>query len=555
MQKILRKILLISLLILTAFLVSWIILYYIVWPKFDTAKLVPEKPFVYISALNLEKTISVAPIPEFMDRLASSPLWKNFMMTDIGKKVNLQKNILEQNLGRPLDRNILMRVVGKDVILALYDDSGTRNFLLISQLGMIERIGLTSSFTKRFLGAGLSLTGENYKGVKLTTLEVSDGKYSYGFVGRTGMLSMDISLLKKAIDVYKDKVHGFSENPEFRKLTAGLYGTDISVYLNPSRIREIYNSTLRLNDKPSIRINYLLTLADKIDTFASFGSQKYGNLEFDSRLENSNQIDQEQNDQFSDINKDMESPFVPGNCLFFLQRKSMKAETFFEITKAIMGVDLDAIKLLLLPDLSNGIVFAAMEPKIHELQFVPPIIVFFKIQNKIALESTMEMIRKSIRYGKQKLEFSEITHEGIPVFYSSLPLRNGVILAPCYTIFKDYLIMATDESVLKSAIDVSIGKQQTIAKNEAYTNILNYITESPGSTAKDGNIFINLKSLVPVIKQGAKMYEFQSTIIGKKSDIIAATNLQQNIAIMEVWDYMGVVFNGKTELKMVLNRN
>ncbi|MBM3212139.1 DUF3352 domain-containing protein, partial [Candidatus Poribacteria bacterium] len=461
MPKAIQRIILIFSLLFIAIAATWLILHYIIWPKPNLEILIPEKPFLYINVSNLEKTISDFTISQSIQRFVDSSLWENFKATDMGKKLVLQKSIWEESLGKPIDKRNLMRIVGKNAILSIYDDSGKLDFLLVSQLGIITKIFLTSVILKQSLASEYKQIVEKYKDNKIMTLEISGKKYSYAFIGRTGLISTDISILKKVIDINKYKTHNLIDNPDFKEIATGLQGKDISIYLNPWKIHNIYNSqiisTTQSDPKTSRRINYLLSIADQIESYAIFGTKGHGTLRFESRFKKLNE-DYKQNDR----KDNSEYIPIPHKCLFFLHNKNTKPEVFFEMTKGLIGLDMDPIKPILLPYLDDSLTLSAIEPIIQEAQFIPSIMVAFRVKNKTALESTMEMLRTSIRYGQRKLEFAETKYNHVSVFYSRLPIGRGVILAPGYTILGDYFIISTYESALKDAIDVSIGKQQSI---------------------------------------------------------------------------------------------
>lgn len=540
-----RIISLVILFLIIAVLAAWFILYYIVWPKPQLIRLVPDNPFAYISASNLKKTASTGSINEFINRFFKSPTWESFKLTPTGQKIISQKNILERNLGKPVDINTVMQILGKDIFIAFYNNNEKWDFLLTSQVGVIVRFELTFGFTKHTLESEYKLVGEKYKGIDLSTLKVMDEDFSYAFIGQAGMLSTDISLLKRAIDAYKDDGNGLSENPEFRKLTAGLLGNDLAFYVDSSRIDEVYNYASQR--RPST-FRFLLSLADQFDELAGFGSQELGNLKFDLRLKNIKTEGQTSNNQNTIRN------FVPDDCIFFLQNNDMKPDKIFDITKDLLGLDLDVIKYLLFPALGDGVSLAVLKPRIQEFQFTPPIITVFKIKDKESLESALTIIKKSLIFGQNKLEFSQIEYEGIDAFHANLNVRRGYILEPGYTIIDDFLIIGTYKSVLKDAIEVYKDKRQPILKNENYLNILKSITPFD-SALTNGNMFLDIESLSSMTKQVAKMNEIQAKLMGVKSAELSAIRLYQNVNLLEIWRYMGAAFspeNGNINMKLIL---
>ena len=63
---------------------------------------------------------------------------------------------------------------------------------------------------------------------------------------------------------------------------------------------------------------------------------------------------------------------------------------------------------------------------------------------------------------------------------------------------------------------------------------------------------MNLKSIISMAKQAARMYAWRANLAGDKQAEFFATMLQQNVSIFEQWQYAGALLSSDNE-KTYLN--
>ena len=231
---------------------------------------------------------------------------------------------------------------------------------------------------------------------------------------------------------------------------------------------------------------------------------------------------------------------------------TLKPDTLFEMLKAVVGSDLDVVRDKLLPALGSGTAVAVLEPNIEELQLLPPVMSFFWVRDRVAAQTALEGLKSSLKVGRRQLEFVEIKYEGIAINYARLPIGMGMSIDIGYTLIgDDLLVVATDTSALRAAIDVALSKRQSLIESEQYANVLTPIAE-----AADGRIFMNIRSAATMTKQAARLYAWRAKLAGQHQAERIATMLYQNAFTLEAWHYMGATFNSdssKTNVKMMLD--
>jgi hypothetical protein len=559
MRMKLVKIVLITLLSLaSAALLTWCVMYYLVWPKPEILGLVPNAPLFFIAASNLDETLSASRTSEFVNRVARSPLWRDLKSSRLWRQLRLQKRIWERQMGLaidPEDPDGVIQLVEKDAILAFYGGQRPLSFLLISQVGLTTRINIMSRSTKRMLASRHEFTTEQYRGIELMTVAQPSWKFSYGFIGRAGLLSTDKSLLKEAVDLYKVGRRGLTATPGFKKLVVDLPASDTSFYINVAKIRDVTQplrtSLLRANGEMDSQLRHLMSVAGRIDALAGVGSHEHGNLMLDARWSMPS-LYSPRRAEGTGVGESSIQNFVPTNCLFFMLYGTLRPGLIFEMLRAVVGSDLDVVRDRLLPVLHNGAAVAVLEPNIKELQLLPPVMFFFRVKDRTAAQTALEHLKGSLKIGHRQLEFVETKHEDIAINYTRLPIGMGMSMDVGYALIgDDLLVVATDTSALETAIDVALSKRQSLMDSGQYASVL-----APIAEAADGRIFMNIRSTAAMTKQAARLYAWRAKLAGEYEAERIATMLYQNAFTLEAWHYMGATFNSdsdKTNVRMVLD--
>ena len=582
------------LLLVIAVALAWSVLYYLVWPKPEILGLVPSTPLAYMAASKLGEILPAVEKSEFIDQAARSPLWKDFKASGLWQQAKLQKYAWERQMGASIDSEGIIQLIEKDALLAFYGGQRSWSFLLISQVGLVTRINITSRSTKRMLASRYIFTTEKYRGIELMTVAAPGGKFSYGFIGRAGILSTDKSLLKEAVDLHmsgrrlrgktrnrKRSAQGLAATPGFRRLVGDLPVSDISFYVNVANIRETAGLSRTLSSRAdaeiSSQLHQLMSVAHRIDAWAGVGSSQYGNLRFDHSFlyedntasirrplnsidsvdhgrvkEEKTSVDKEDTSRIQVGNLANDELAVPTNCLLFMTYEILRPGFLFEVLEAAVGTDLDVAIGKLLPVLHNGAAVAVLEPNIKELQLLPVVMIILKVKNMAIAEEVLENLSGSTRIGRRQLEFVEIRHENIPINYTRLPIGMGMSIDAGYTLVGDnLLVIATDTSALEAAIDVALGKRQSLMDNEQYINVLAPILE----TSK-GRMLLNVRSTAIMAKQAARLYAWRAKVAGEREAERIATILYQNAFILETWHYLGATFaseGDKATVKLIMS--
>jgi hypothetical protein len=541
-MKAVRIILTILLILAVAFVILLGVSRYLIWPKPEVLSLVPGTPLAYIAACDLDKTISAVEESEFAEQFAKSPLWSDIKSSRLGRQVHLQKlawDIYWENYvgAEPLKLDDILQLVKRDALLAFY---GGTDFLLISAVDLLALLNITWGDTEEMLVSRYGFVMEEYKGVKLLSVKILGQEFSYGFIGRVGLLGSNKSLLKAAIDMHKDREQGLAAEPGFRELIVDMPESDLSFYVNVAKSFEAYS-----NIDP--RLRYILPIAEHINACVGAVSGQGGNIRFDVRASHTLSLQ-----HVAGGNSLEDGVFVPASSMVFASSHIIEPGLPFEALRASLGVDLRVVESKLVPVLRDGVTIAFLEPKVKEFQLLPPAMLFLQVKDRSTAETTLEDIKNSMKMGGKQLEFAQETYENIPINLTKLPIGMGISLDAGYAFMgDDLLVLATDVPALKSVVDVSLEKQPSLMEEKQYTHVL-----APILDGSDGQVFMNLVSVAAITKQAARLYAWRSKLVGDRDAEQMATMLYQNAFLLESWKYMGATLNsddGKINVKLVLD--
>ena len=556
------KITLIALLSLAAaVVVAWCVITYLIWPKPEIRELVPATPLAYIAASGLDEALLDVQESEFVSRVARSPFWKRLKSSRSWRQMRNQKRAWEKQMKASISPKGIIQLVEKDAILAFYGEKGRLDFLLVSEVSIVTRMNIKSGTTEKSLSEVYEFTKEKYRGAELITLAVPGLKLSYGFIGRVGMLSTDVSLLKKCVDLRKGTGEGMAAAPEYKKLAADMPGSEISIHIHAEQIRAAGDhplvSSLTAGVKADPWLNYLTPIAQHVDTWVGAGSRQHGDLVFDMRTGYNSPTSSEGDDapvhhphNLDDLIDD-ELP-VPADSMLFAAYEMLELDVLFETLSMITGSNFGMISDKLMPVLHKGAAVAILEPNIKELQLLPPVIIFFQLKDKTAAQAILKDLSESMGFRGRQLKFTDMEHDSVLITCARVPIGMGMSIDAGYTfIGDDLMVIATDTSALEAAIDVSLGKRPSLMRDERYVSVLNPIIE-----ASEGRVFMNIKSAAAITKQAGKLYAWRCKLAGEREAEQIATMLYQNVFILEAWQFMGMAFgseDGRAGIKMILS--
>lgn len=183
--------------------------------------IVPEEAIYYVYSYNLNKKIGDFTSSQFFHQISESSVYKKFIKPEVekfAKKVPFVTDVIEK------DTAFAVFSLGNARNLASKNAFG--NFLLLARVDVKKHARVKKAIVDFYLllTAKDKSAYEKYKGVQITnyTLPSLEMTAHYALVSNVVVLSNDIGILRKCIDLAKSKASQGSlfANPDFQKVSA-----------------------------------------------------------------------------------------------------------------------------------------------------------------------------------------------------------------------------------------------------------------------------------------------------------------------------------------------
>ena len=118
------------------------------------------------------------------------------------KQLVYQKQLWEYEMGGVLDLKTVTGYFGEEAILAFYRREGEISFLIISAVGAQEKLSIEAMTATDAINPKYERIQTDYNGFTINTIIGYPRNFSYTFIGKIGILSLDPLLLAETLDLY-----------------------------------------------------------------------------------------------------------------------------------------------------------------------------------------------------------------------------------------------------------------------------------------------------------------------------------------------------------------
>jgi hypothetical protein len=174
-------------------------------PDQSLLTLLPDAPVGYVSVKDLGGLIETFARSEFGKQTMQMPI----LAEPWWQQIVYQKRLWESEMGGKLDLQMLKGYFGREAILSFYHRGNALSFLLTSIVGEKEKLEIAALTATDAVNTDYQRLKEKYRGITINTIMGYPRDFSYAFIGPISVLTIDKSLLKDTIDIYKKKKPGF----------------------------------------------------------------------------------------------------------------------------------------------------------------------------------------------------------------------------------------------------------------------------------------------------------------------------------------------------------
>ena len=512
-----KKIIIISLIGLIGVIILLSVIYHqtALWePEQHLITLLPKSPVCYLTLKELKGLVETFNRSELGKQTAEMPLLAEIQEQRWWKELVYQKLVWEYEMGGKLDLKTVTGYFGEETILAVYQREGEFTFLLITAVGAQEKLSIEAITATDAINPTYKRIQNDYGEFTINTITGYPRDFSYTFIGRIGILSLDPTLLIETLDIYNagprsakaaQKKQAFlTERPMTTEIQENYRQDKSTGYVDIKQIAPIVNT---------VNSNVLIK-----QIYGMFGKTEFWT--FSNRYEDGVIISQHHLRKSIGTNQrklpagDDGKPFLtfPERTAFVATLpvpKQQMRELFGNIDLSqVLGTDLTVLLVAPEPD---------------EVIVVPSLVLLAHAKAPEALKAVLEIVKQGkISIAGKPLKFLEPQdYNGVAVQPVQLRLNFLLAVAGGYAIVDDYFVLSTTLAGLKSVIDTSTGKTPALSD-------VTFTTDTNGV-----QVFIQPELLVPELKRFLPLATVLASLTGQELDATMTQRITENLFPLE----------------------
>ena len=536
-----KKIIVISLIVLIGVIILLSIIYRrtALWePEQHLITLLPKSPICYLTLKELKGLVQTFNRSELGKQIAKMPLLAEIKKQRWWKQLVYQKQLWEYEMGGKLDLKTATGYFGEEAILAIYQREGEITFLLITAVGAQEKLSIEALTATDAINPNYERIQTEYREFTINTIVGYPRDFSYTFIGKIGILSLDPLLLAETIDLYAgssdakatQSSQGFiAEDPISDEIQQDYRHDKSTVYVDVQQLAPVLNN---------VRSNALVK-----QIYGLFGDAEF--WAFSNRYEDGVIISRHL------LRKRTETPqpILPttGDAKPFL---AFPERTAFvtslpvsnQMSELFGNIDLSQV-------LGADLTFLLVAPEPDEVSVMPSLVLLAHAKAPDALNAVLEVVKQGkISVAGKPLEFPE-SQDYRDATIQPIQLRLNFLMAVTggYAIVDDYFVFSTTLPGLKSVIDTITGNAPTL-------------TDVPFSTdTSNVQAFVQPDMFVPELKRFLPMATTLLSLSGQKLDATLTRRITENLFPLESLGTISAEMNFSedgvdTEIRIVLEK-
>lgn len=533
------KIIVISLILLIGVILLSSIIYYrtSLWkPEQHLIALLPQSPICYLTLKELKAFVDTFNRSEFGKQAAEMPILAEIKEERWWKQFIYQKQLWEYEMGGKLDLKAITGYFGEETVLALYQREGELSFLLLTAVGAQEKLSIEALTATDAINPQYQRLQNEYGDFTINTIVGYPREFSYTFIGKIGVLSLDPLLVAETLDIY----NGFTNTASAPKTQNFLADHPIA-----TEIQKDYQhgKSTGYVDIPQLlplleNLNSPLLTEQVLPRFATGQTWTFSNRYEEGVIVSDHRFQRRADTEPYNVPE-------PGDAKPFLAfpENTMLSTTFRLATsiQALFGdIDLsevlgtDVTALLTAPGAEAGFV-------------IPSVTLIAAVKDSEALTGLLDLMKqgKPTLAGKPLEYLEPQEHNGAT--FQPLQLRLNFLLAVTggYALVDDYFVLSTTLDGVKSLID-TVTRNAPVLKGAGFT-----------AAANGPQVFVQPERLVPALERFLPVLTTLASFSGYKLDATLTQQIKENLSPLEALGPISATVNYtersvQTEVRIVL---
>ena len=540
-QGIIKKIIFISLIVLIGVIILLSVIYHrtALWePEQHLITLLPKSPICYLTLKELKGLVETFNRSEFGKQTAKMPLLAEIQKQPWWKQLVYQKQLWEYEMGGKLDLKTITGYFGEEAILAFYRREGELSFMLITAVGAQEKLSIEAITATDAINPKYERIQADYSGFTINTIIGYPRNFSYTFIGKIGVLSLDPLLLAETLDLYT----GLSDTKTTSKKQGFLAEHPMAVDIQDDYRQDKSTGYMDLQQFVPLldSMSSDVLVKQTLGLFGDSGSWAFSNQYEEGVIVSRHRFRRSVDTSRSHIpTADDSKPFLafPERTAFVASLPILK-----QVRELFGNIDLSQV-------LGADLTVLLVAPDPGEVSVVPSLVLLAHAKAPDVLNSVLGIVKegKPLIAGKP-LEFLESQdYKGITLQPVQLRLNFLLAVTGGYAIVDDYFVFGTTLAGLKSVIDTTTGNAP----------VLSDITFS--ADANGVQVFVQPNLFVPELKRFLPIITVLVSLSGQKLDPTVTQGITENLFPLES---LGPIFaevdfaehGMNTEVRIVLEK-
>ena len=512
-----KKIIMMSLIGLIGVIIVLSVIYHqtALWePEQHLITLLPKSPICYLTLKDLKGLVETFNRSELGKQTAEMPLLAEIQKQRWWRELVFQKQLWEYEMGGRLDLKTVTGYFGEETILAVYQREGEFTFLLITAVGAQEKLSIEAMTATDAINPRYKRIQNEYGEFTINTITGYPRDFSYTFIGRIGILSLDPTLLIETLDLYNAGLRGakatekkqafLTEHPMTTEIQENYHQDKSTGYVDIKQIAPMLNV---------VKSNALVK-----QIYGMFGETAFWT--FSNRYEEGVIISQHHlRKRIGTHQRELPTGDAPKPFLAFPERAAFAA-TFSipnqQMRELFGNVDLSQV-------LGTDLTVLLVAPEPDEVTVIPSLVLIAYTKAPEALKGVLDIVKQGkIAVAGKPLQFLEPqNYNGVTVQPVQLRLNFLLAVAGGYAIVDDYFVLGTTLAGLKSVIDAAISE----------TPVLSDITFSTNMNGVQ--VFIQPELFVPELKRFLPLLTVLASLTGQELDATLKRRITDNLFPLE----------------------
>lgn len=481
-------------------------------PEQHLITLLPKSPICYLTLKELKGLVQTFNRSEFGKQSAKIPILAEIEQQQWWKQLVYQKQLWEYEMGGTLDLKTITGYFGEEAILAIYQREGEYTFLLMTKVGGAEKLSIEAITATDAINPKYERIQTEYRQFTINTIIGYPRAFSYTFIGKIGILTLDPLLLAETIDLYADapepkaaqSSQGFTtEHPMGDKIQQDYRQDKNTGY---AEVPQLASAFERVNSHQFVKQIHGLFRDTEFWTFSN-------------RYENGVIVSQHR----------FRKPMETRQAIFPSADNTKPFDAFPERTAFVTSLPVPGLTTSLLdgvdlsPILGTDLTVLFVAPETNEVSVIPSLVLLAHTKAPDGLKAILEIVKQgNISVAGKPLEFLEMQdYKGITIQPVQLRLNFLLAITGGYAIVDDYFVLSTTLTGLKSVIDTTTG-------NASISTDISFSAEASGAQA-----FIQPELFVPELKRLLPLATVLLSLSGQQLDATLTQRITKNLFPLE----------------------